>query len=112
MSSAGSLWEGTTTWTRRAESSSRRGAAPDLVTDEDGNFEVETVVPLCYGIPEAGATGRLMAALGRHCFRPGHIHFKVSAEGVRPLTTQVYFEGDPYLDSDVVGAVKDSLGAA
>lgn len=80
-----------------------------LVTDDDGNFAVETVVPLCYGIPEKGATGRLMAALGRHCFRPGHIHFKVGGEGVRPLTTQVYFEGDPYLDSDVVGAVKDSL---
>lgn len=50
-----------------------------------------------------------MAALGRHCYRPGHIHFKVSADGFRPLTTQVYFEGDPYLDSDVVGAVKGSL---
>ena len=27
----------------------------------------------------------------------------------RALTTQIYFEGDPYIDSDVVGAVKDSL---
>lgn len=25
------------------------------------------------------------------------------------MTTQIYFEGDPHLHSDVVGAVKDSL---
>jgi protocatechuate 3,4-dioxygenase beta subunit len=25
------------------------------------------------------------------------------------LTTQIDFEGDPYVDTDVVGAVKDSL---
>ncbi|HUR17351.1 MAG TPA: hypothetical protein VMZ51_00250, partial [Acidimicrobiales bacterium] len=40
---------------------------------------------------------------------PGHIHFKVSHPACRALTTQIYFEGDPFIDSDVVGAVKDSL---
>jgi catechol 1,2-dioxygenase len=81
-----------------------------LVTDADGTFEVETVVPVCYGIPNAGPTGRLLAALGRPTYRPGHIHVKISADGCRPLTTQLYMAGDPYLDRDVVlGAVKDSL---
>lgn len=81
-----------------------------LTTDADGTFEVETVAPVCYGIPDAGPTGRLLAALGRPTMRPGHMHFKISADGCRPLTTQVYFEGDPYLGCDVVlGAVKDSL---
>lgn len=78
-------------------------------TDAGGRFEFETVVPAPYEIPKTGATGKLLAALGRHCFRPGHIHFKVSHPSARPLTTQVYFEGDPWIDSDVVGAVKDSL---
>lgn len=41
--------------------------------------------------------------------RPGHIHFKISHPTRRALTTQICFEGDPYIDSDVVGAVKDSL---
>ena len=80
-----------------------------LTTDDDGCFEFETVVPSAYEIPKGGATGKLLAALGRSAFRPGHIHFKISHEAASPLTTQIYFEGDPWLDSDVVGAVKASL---
>lgn len=80
-----------------------------ITTDAAGQFQFETVVPAPYEIPKTGATGKLLAALGRHCFRPGHIHFKVQHPSARPLTTQIYFEGDPWIDSDVVGAVKDSL---
>ena len=80
-----------------------------LTTDGAGRFEFETIVPPSYGIPDQGATAQLLEALGRHLIRPGHIHFKVSHPGCRSLTTQIYFEGDPYIDSDVVGAVKDSL---
>lgn len=80
-----------------------------IQTDAQGRFAFESVVPAPYEIPKTGATGTLLAALGRHCFRPGHIHFKLSHPSARPLTTQVYFEGDPWIDSDVVGAVKDSL---
>ncbi len=80
-----------------------------ISTDATGRFEFETVVPAPYEIPNTGATGKLFTALGRHCFRPGHIHFKLGHPSARPLTTQIYFEGDPWIDSDVVGAVKDSL---
>lgn len=80
-----------------------------LTTDDLGRFEFETIVPPSYGIPDKGATAVLLEALGRHLIRPGHIHFKVSHPACRSLTTQIYFEGDPYIDSDVVGAVKDSL---
>ena len=80
-----------------------------LTTDDDGVFQFETVVPSEYEIPMAGATGKLLAALGRSAFRPGHIHFKVSHEDAAPLTTQIYFEGEPWIDADVVGAVKASL---
>jgi catechol 1,2-dioxygenase len=80
-----------------------------LVTDDSGRYEFETVVPVPYEIPKAGATGKLLAALGRHAFRPAHIHFKLSHAGFRPRTTQIYFEGDPWLDSDVVEAVKPEL---
>ena len=37
------------------------------------------------------------------------MHFKVSATGYEPLVTHVYREGDPYLDSDVVYGVRQSL---
>jgi catechol 1,2-dioxygenase len=80
-----------------------------LTTDNQGAFQFETVVPSAYQIPVAGATGKLLGALGRSAFRPGHIHFKLSHPDVAPLTTQIYFEDDPWLDSDVVGAVKPSL---
>ncbi len=80
-----------------------------LVTDADGRFELETVMPVAYEIPKSGATGHLLAATGRPAFRPAHMHFKISHASARPLTTQVYFEGDPWLDDDVIGAVRAPL---
>jgi catechol 1,2-dioxygenase len=81
-----------------------------LTGDEKGRFEFETVVPQPYEIPKEGATGKLLAALGRTAYRPAHLHLKLSHESHRPLTTQIFFEGDPWLDRDaVVGATKASL---
>lgn len=80
-----------------------------LYTDDKGRFEVRTVVPASYPIPTAGPTGSLLMALGRQPFRPAHLHVKLSHEGFEPLTTQLYMEGDPRLDSDVASAVKPSL---
>jgi catechol 1,2-dioxygenase len=50
--------------------------------------------------------------LGRDSWRPAHIHVKISADGYQPLTTQLYFQGDEFLDSDVASAVKDDLTLA
>jgi catechol 1,2-dioxygenase len=80
-----------------------------LTTDDDGCFEFDTVIPAPYEVSLGGASGRLFAALGRPCFRPGHIHFKLNHEAAAPLTTQIYFDDDPFIDCDVVGAVKESL---
>jgi len=80
-----------------------------LKTDEQGRFELTTIRPAPYHIPDQGPTGRLLNALGRHSWRPAHIHVKISADGYQPLTTQLYFQGDQFLDSDVAGAVKDEL---
>ena len=41
--------------------------------------------------------------------RPAHMHAIVSAPGHQQVITHVFVEGDPYLDSDAVFAVKDSL---
>jgi catechol 1,2-dioxygenase len=77
--------------------------------DERGNFELRTIQPVPYTIPFEGPTGRLLMALGNHPWRPAHLHVKLSADGYRPLTTQIYFTGDQYLDSDSANAVKDEL---
>jgi catechol 1,2-dioxygenase len=51
-----------------------------------GEFRVETIIP-----------GRYLN--GRQ-YRPAHIHVKLAAAGHQPLTTQLYFPGDPFNDVD------------
>ncbi|WP_028935719.1 dioxygenase [Pseudonocardia spinosispora] len=80
-----------------------------FTADEQGGFWFRTVVPSHYPIPTDGPVGRLLAASGRHPYRPAHIHFIVSAPGHREVTTHAFVAGSPYLDSDAVFAVKDSL---
>jgi catechol 1,2-dioxygenase len=41
--------------------------------------------------------------------RPAHIHVTVSADGYNPVTTQIYPNDDPYLETDTVFAVKNDL---
>jgi len=78
-------------------------------TDGDGRYLVRTVRPVHYAIPDDGPVGRMLRATGRHPWRPAHIHFVVSADGFEPVTTHIFDDSDPYLDSDTVFAVKDSL---
>ncbi len=51
----------------------------------------------------------MLHALGRHPFRPAHIHFIISAPGYRTLVTALYIEGDKYIDSDVVFGSREQL---
>ena len=77
--------------------------------DSEGRFLFRTVKPVSYSIPTDGPVGALLRATGRHAFRPAHIHMIVSAPGYRPVTTHLFVAGDPYLDSDAVFAVKQTL---
>jgi len=43
--------------------------------------------------------------LNGNAFRPSHIHFKITAPGFETLTTQLYFEGDPDLESDAASSI-------
>jgi protocatechuate 3,4-dioxygenase beta subunit len=77
--------------------------------DERGRFAFRTVLPAPYPIPDDGPVGELLAATGRHPNRPAHVHFIAGAPGHAPLTTHVFVAGSPYLDSDAVFGVKESL---
>ncbi|MBA3394129.1 MAG: twin-arginine translocation pathway signal protein [Deltaproteobacteria bacterium] len=55
-----------------------------LAAGSDGSWQVQTIRP-----------GNYM--LGAASWRPAHVHVTVSHPGFRTLTTQLYFEGDPYL---------------
>ncbi|AEO69411.1 uncharacterized protein THITE_2119784 [Thermothielavioides terrestris NRRL 8126] len=78
-------------------------------TDADGRYALYALRPAPYPIPDDGPAGRLLALLDRHPYRPGHIHFIVSAPGFRTLTTQIYDDRDEYVAKDAVFAVKDEL---
>jgi protocatechuate 3,4-dioxygenase beta subunit len=78
-------------------------------TDGEGRYHLLTVRPIGYSIPVDGPVGDLMGALGRHGFRPAHIHFLIGADGYQELATALYLAGDPNIDSDAVFGVSHSL---
>ena len=80
-----------------------------FVTGADGRYWFRSSKPLFYPIPHDGPVGALLRNLGRHPYRPAHIHFIVSAPGYQPIVTPLFDKNDPYLASDVVFGVKDSL---
>jgi protocatechuate 3,4-dioxygenase beta subunit len=57
-----------------------------LTADVDGRYSFKTIKPAAY-------------PAGPNSMRPAHIHFQVSGQQDR-LVTQMYFEGDPYNDTD------------
>jgi protocatechuate 3,4-dioxygenase beta subunit len=77
--------------------------------DEHGSYEIRTVRPVPYPIPDDGPVGRLLRDTGRHPWRAAHIHAKVEAPGFEPLTTHVFDAASDYLESDTVFGVKQSL---
>ena len=57
-----------------------------LITDNNGRYRFKTIKPAAY-------------PAGPNRMRPAHIHFQVSGRQDR-LVTQMYFDGDPYLEPD------------
>ena len=80
-----------------------------LHTDEKGRFSFWSIMPRSYPIPTDGPAGALLAAAGRHPYRPAHVHFRIAAPGHDDLITHVFVRGDEYLSSDVGFGDKDSL---
>ena len=71
-----------------------------IITDSDGRYAFRSIMPVGYACPPGGSTEGILKAIGRHGNRPAHIHFFVSSEGHRHLTTQINIAGDPYLHDD------------
>ena len=80
-----------------------------FTTDTDGRFWFRTVRPAGYPIPTGGVVGRLLHAQGRHPFRPAHLHALVFKNGYKTLTSQVYADDDPNLETDVQFGVTRAL---
>ena len=80
-----------------------------FTTRDDGSYAFLAVRPVPYTIPDDGPVGRMLAATGRHPWRPAHVHLIVRAPGYRTLATHIFDRESEYLDSDAVFAVKPSL---
>ncbi|ODU56693.1 MAG: hydroxyquinol 1,2-dioxygenase [Comamonadaceae bacterium SCN 68-20] len=94
---------------QRPELGTERRARGVLRTNTDGRTRFRSVVPTPYPVPTDGPVGRMLLASGRHPWRPAHVHFLIRAAGYRTLTTHIFRDPDPYLDSDVVFGVRSSL---
>ena len=80
-----------------------------FVTGPDGRYWFRGLKPVSYPIPDDGPVGQLLTRLGRHPYRPAHMHFIVSHPGHATIVTHTFVAGDAYLQSDAVFGVKQSL---
>lgn len=80
-----------------------------ITTDSKGNFYFLAVKPVSYPIPNDGPVGKLLGRMQRHEYRPAHVHFMILHDKHVSLTTALYTKGDPYIASDAVFGVKQSL---
>jgi catechol 1,2-dioxygenase len=93
----------------------QKGLQPDFNlrgvfrTGADGTYHFKGVKPKFYPIPDDGPVGQMLEKLGRHPYRPAHLHYILEAEGFETLITHIFDPDDPYIHSDAVFGVKESL---
>lgn len=93
----------------------QKGIQPDFNlrgvfrTGQDGRYWFRAVKPKFYPIPDDGPVGQLLRRLGRHPYRPAHLHYIIRADGFEPLVTHIFDPDDVYINSDAVFGVKASL---
>jgi protocatechuate 3,4-dioxygenase beta subunit len=129
-----SIWETDSHGVYDVEYEHYTGDKPDgravIRSDDEGVFWFKAIVPVPYSIPDDGPVGQMLRLLGRHSWRPSHMHFMFEKAGFDHLTTCVlslscshcilqasktdlssalYLRGDPYETSDAVFGVKESL---
>ncbi len=80
-----------------------------FITGADGCYEFIGIKPVAYPIPDDGPVGQMLGNLGRHPWRPAHMHFMLNHPNFERIVTHTFVAGDPYLISDTVFGVKESL---
>ncbi len=58
-------------------------------TDAEGRYSFVGIKPISYPIPDDGTVGKMLKALGRHPYRPAHMHYMIRADGFQKLVTHI-----------------------
>jgi len=82
-----------------------------FTTGKDGSYNFRGIKPVSYPVPVDGPAGEMLRGMGRHPYRPAHTHVIVTAPGFQKLVTHIFVGDDPYILSDAVFGVKESLKA-
>ncbi|WP_438391962.1 intradiol ring-cleavage dioxygenase [Caballeronia sp. DA-9] len=80
-----------------------------FTTGADGRYSFVGIKPVSYPIPHDGPVGTMLGALGRHPYRPAHMHFIVTAPEFEKVVTHTFVGDDSYITSDAVFGVKGTL---
>ncbi|RDW64635.1 hypothetical protein BP6252_10286 [Coleophoma cylindrospora] len=91
------------------ENQTRHNLRGKFRTDADGKFWFYCLKPTEYAIDTSGPSATLLTMMGRHPYRPAHIHMMVSHPDFVGVTAQLYPRDDPYLGTDTACAVKEDL---
>ncbi len=82
-----------------------------FITAKDGAYRFRGIKPTSYPIPNDGPVGKMLGHMGRHPYRPAHMHFLITAPGYQKVVTHTFVGDGAYLESDAVFGVKRSLVA-
>lgn len=96
------IWETDSTGRYDVQYNERDG--PDgrcvMKSDNDGFFWFKAIVPVPYPIPHDGPVGKLLKLLGRHPWRPAHMHFMFEKPGWDHLITYLSLPSNSYILPD------------
>ena len=80
-----------------------------MEVDAHGCFELATIRPQPYSVPDDGPVGSMMRLAQRNNMRPAHFHLIIEAPGYTSIITEMFDPDDPYLSKDAVFGVRESL---
>lgn len=80
-----------------------------FITGKDGSYSFYGIKPVSYPIPDDGPVGKMLGHLGRHPYRPAHMHYLVTAPGHQKIVTHTFVGDDKYITDDAVFGVKSTL---
>ncbi|AVW91099.1 dioxygenase family protein [Celeribacter baekdonensis] len=82
-----------------------------FITGADGVYKFVGIKPVSYPIPDDGPVGKMLGQIGRHPYRPAHMHFMVTAPNFQTIVTHTFVGDDEYINDDTVFGVKETLVA-